>query len=411
MKPYPRYKTTGIEWLGEIPEHWQWYPIKRLSRVRRGASPRPIDNPEYFDENGEFAWVRIADVSASERYLEQTTQRLSEKGSLLSVKRNPGDFFLSIAGTVGKPIITKIKCCIHDGFVWFPDLKINAEFLYYLFTTGQPYLGLGKWGTQLNLNTDTVGYITIPIPPKKELESIISFLDEKTKQIDTLIEKKQKMIELLKEERQAVINEAVTKGIDPKTKMKDSGIEWLGEIPKHWEVKKLKHLIRIGNGEGVPTEFIKEEGAFPIYGGNGIMGYYSNNNSTGTELIIGRVGAKCGNVHLVEGDKWISDNALRATSSENYKYLFYLLSNLNLNTMANQSAQPLITGTQIKERMVSLPQIDEQKTIVSFLDKKIKEFDSVEEKAEKAIELLQEYRTALITEVVTGKVDVRGENV
>ena len=122
-QPYPEYKPTKAQWLGDIPKHWKSIQIKHLTFVKRGASPRPIDDPKYFDDEGEFAWVRIADVSASERYLKTTTQRLSETGRKLSVKMLPGNLFLSIAGTVGKPIITKIKCCIHDGFVYFPDFK------------------------------------------------------------------------------------------------------------------------------------------------------------------------------------------------------------------------------------------------------------------------------------------------
>ena len=151
LDPSVPMKDSGVAWLGDIPAHWKVIRIKHITPVKRGASPRPIDDPKYFDDDGEFAWVRIADVSASDRYLENTTQRLSELGSSLSVKRYPGDLFLSIAGTVGKPIITNIKCCIHDGFVYFPDLQESNEFFYYLFACGQPYLGLGKMGTQLNL--------------------------------------------------------------------------------------------------------------------------------------------------------------------------------------------------------------------------------------------------------------------
>ena len=109
MERYAAYKDSGVEWIGEIPEGWKVKQIKRLSIVRRGASPRPIADPKYFDNEGEYAWVRIADVSASERYLENSTQTLSELGSSLSVKMQPDNIFLSIAGTVGKPIITKIK--------------------------------------------------------------------------------------------------------------------------------------------------------------------------------------------------------------------------------------------------------------------------------------------------------------
>ncbi len=210
LNPDAPLRPSGIDWIGDIPSHWKCIKIKHLSPVLRGASPRPIDDPKYFDENGEFSWVRIADVTASERYLEITSQRLSTLGASLSVKRYPGDLFLSIAGTVGKPIITRIKCCIHDGFVWFPLLKINPEYLYYVFMTGQPYRGLGKFGTQLNLNTDTVGNIFIPLPPSSEIELIVRFLDKKCAEIDELKAKLTKKRETLTELRQSIISEVVT---------------------------------------------------------------------------------------------------------------------------------------------------------------------------------------------------------
>lgn len=207
-------KASGIEWLGNIPQHWNIRRIKRLTQVKRGASPRPIEDPKYFDDNGEFSWVRISDVSASEKYLEKTEQRLSELGASLSVKQKPGDLFISIAGTVGKPIITTIKCCIHDGFVWFPNLSLNKEFLYYIFLTGEAYKGLGKMGTQLNLNTDTVGQIFIPLPPKEEIEDIISYIKQNEEDIKRTISKIQKEIDLLQEYRTALISEVVTGKID-----------------------------------------------------------------------------------------------------------------------------------------------------------------------------------------------------
>ena len=210
LNPDVEMKDSGVEWIGKIPVWWEVKRIKRISTVRRGASPRPIDDPKYFDTNGEWAWVRIADISASKKHLKSTTQTLSELGSSLSVKIEPGSIFLSIAGTVGKPIITKIKCCIHDGFVHFPNLRINPEYLYYIFVTGLPYRGLGKWGTQLNLNTDTVGEICIPIPRKEEKKYIVHYLNKKTSQIDSLIEKEAKRIELLKEYRQSLISNTVT---------------------------------------------------------------------------------------------------------------------------------------------------------------------------------------------------------
>lgn len=210
LNPDAPLKDSGIDWIGQIPEHWEVRRIKTLSPVKRGASPRPIEDSKYFDDNGDYAWVRIADVSASDKYLLSTEQTLSELGSSLSVKREPGDIFISIAGTVGKPIITKIKCCIHDGFVWFPNLKFYNELLFYIFLSGRPYLGLGKWGTQLNLNTDTIGCIHIPVPPMKEQESIVQRLEKKLQPVDSAIAKAKREIDLLREFKQSVITEAVT---------------------------------------------------------------------------------------------------------------------------------------------------------------------------------------------------------
>ncbi len=210
LNPDVPLKDSGVEWIGQVPEHWEILSIKRLSQVKRGASPRPIDNPKYFDDDGEYAWVRISDVTASNMYLLETTQKLSNLGKSYSVPLMPGSLFLSIAGSVGKPIITKIKVCIHDGFVYFPEYKQNTKFLYYIFYSEQPYIGLGKMGTQLNLNTDTVGAIKIPIPPLCEQQQIADYLDIQTAKIDQAIALKTAHIEKLKEYKSVLINDVVT---------------------------------------------------------------------------------------------------------------------------------------------------------------------------------------------------------
>ncbi|EGK12375.1 type I restriction-modification system specificity determinant [Desmospora sp. 8437] len=219
LNPNVPMKDSGIEWLGEVPEHWKVLKIKWLSKVKRGASPRPIEDPIYFDNNGEYAWVRIADVTSSNMYLKKTSQTLSELGASLSVKLPPGKLFLSIAGSVGKPCISGIKCCIHDGFVYFPDLQENEKFFYYVFASGAPYGGLGKLGTQLNLNTDIVGDIYTGVPEIKEQLEIVKYLDNQTSKIDTLISKLQTQITKIKEYRQALISAAVTGKIDVQEKV------------------------------------------------------------------------------------------------------------------------------------------------------------------------------------------------
>ncbi len=209
-----KLKPSGVEWLGDVPEHWDVKRLKWDSAVFRGASPRPIDNPIYFDDDGEYAWVRIADVTAAGTYLRETKQRLSDLGASLSVKLAPGDLFLSIAGSVGKPCIAKIKCCIHDGFVYFPRLSCERKFLYYIFASGEPYKGLGKFGTQLNLNTDTVGSISMTFPPLEEQQQIVRSLEEETEKIDDLESVVREAIETLELLRAGIISVAVTGKID-----------------------------------------------------------------------------------------------------------------------------------------------------------------------------------------------------
>ena len=210
LNPSVKMKDSGVEWIGEIPDGWEVRRIKTLTRVKRGASPRPIDDPRYFNDNGEFAWVRIADVSSNDHYLINTVQKLSKLGSSLSVKILPNELFISIAGTVGKPMISKIKCCIHDGFVYFPDLKMNLEYMYRIFETGQPYLGLGKHGTQLNLNTETIGNIYIPLPPANIQNEIVCEVNNISIKFANAISLKEQEIEKLKEYKATLINSAVT---------------------------------------------------------------------------------------------------------------------------------------------------------------------------------------------------------
>lgn len=214
LDPNPKLKASGIDWLGDVPERWRTKAIKWESPVLRGASPRPIEDPAYFDDDGVYAWVRISDVTSAGMYLETTEQKLSDLGSSLSVKLKPGALFLSIAGSVGKPCITKIKCCIHDGFVYFPRFKGEPRFLYYVFASGEPYRGLGKLGTQLNLNTDTVGSIIVGFPDRDEQVQIANYLDCETAKLDALIESIESAIERMLEYRTTLITAAVTGKID-----------------------------------------------------------------------------------------------------------------------------------------------------------------------------------------------------
>lgn len=428
---YPEYKDSGVEWLGDVPSHWGVVKIKHLSPVKRGASPRPIDDPKFFDDEGDYAWVRIADVSSSDTYLKTSTQQMSALGSSLSVKLEPGELFLSIAGTVGKPCITAIRACIHDGFVYFPELKIPNKFLFYVFAGEQAYKGLGKFGTQLNLNTDTVGDIKVGVPSYYDAERIINFLDHETAKIDTLIEKQQQLIQLLKEKRQAVISHAVTKGLNPNAPMKDSGVEWLGEVPEHWEVTKFGYIssvVRGGsprpagdpelfNGDYSPwvtvaeitkdnEVYLTETETFLTKKGSDQCRIFK----AGT-LLISNSGATLGVPKILSIDANANDGVVGFENlSLNHEFAYFYLSTLteNLRERIKQgSGQPNLNTDIVKAIAVPVPPENEVVSILGAIDSMRKSYGELIAKAEMGNQLLQERRTALISAAVTGKIDVR----
>lgn len=418
LEKYSSYKDSGVEWLGEIPEHWEIKRVKILSRVKRGASPRPIDNPRYFDDNGEFAWVRIADVTANEHYLNYTTQKLSKLGASLSVKLQPNELFLSIAGSVGKPMISNIKCCIHDGFVYFPELKFNKEFLYRVFETGRPYVGLGKTGTQLNLNTDSVGGISIPIPPEDEINAILSFLDNKTAQIDEVINQKEKLIELLKERKQIVINDAVTKGLDKNVEFVDSGVEWIGKIPKHWKLERLgsnfiERREKVSDKDFEPLSVTKN-GVVPQLDSAAKSNDGDNRKLVrkGDFVINSRSDRKgSSGLSKLDGSVSLINIVLQPININSYFSHILLKSNGFIEEFYRNGhgiVADLWTTRfwDMKSIMLAIPPKDEQLQIVEHIENQTTKIDNAIELQQNYISKLKEYKASLIDSVVTGKVRV-----
>ncbi|HCL49678.1 MAG TPA: restriction endonuclease subunit S [Clostridiaceae bacterium] len=430
---YERYKDSGIEWIGEIPEEWEVVKIKHLTRVKRGASPRPIDDPIYFDDDGEYSWVRISDVTASKMYLNESTEKLSALGASLSVKLNPDQLFISICATVGKPCITKIKCCIHDGFVYFPDFKGDNRFLYYIFEAGEAYKGLGKLGTQLNLNTDIVGGITIGFPHMNEQKAIANFLDQKTAEIDDLIADKEKLVELLQEKRQVVISEAVTKGLNPNVKMKDSGVEWIGEMPEHWEVNRIKYLATVNPNKSevrylpseqkvtfIPMDKIIATGKVDYALTNTMENLINNYTYFRNEDIIMAKVTPCfenGNIAIVKGllngigFGTTELHVLRCNNKCYNRFLFYYLQSdifksKGISEMYGVAGLKRIPTDFILNYKLGIPDYQEQEQIANYLDKKTSQIDELTYSIQLQIKKLKEYRQSLISEAVTGKIKV-----
>ncbi|WP_271950289.1 restriction endonuclease subunit S [Microcystis aeruginosa] len=432
-QPYPTYKDSGVEWLGAIPEHWEVKKCKQLSLIKRGASPRPIDDPSFFDDDGAYSWVRISDVTASNKYLETSEQKLSELGKSKSIALEPGELFVSICATVGKPIITNIKCCIHDGFVYFPFLKENREYLFYIFSGGELYKGVGKQGTQLNLNTDIIGDIKLPIPPLPEQQKIAEFLDQETSKIDKLITKKERLIELLKEKRTALISHAVTKGLNPDVPMKDSGVEWLGEIPEHWEVKRLKFLIteslKYGANESAQLEdkdcprFIRitditEDGLLKEDTFRSLPKDIAKPFILKTgDILFARSGATFGKSFMYREQWGIACHAgylirARLKLAEALPEFVSYFANSSvywdwISSIFIQATIQNVSAEKYANLWMGVPDIQEQQKIAQFLDRETSKIDNLITKTRTSIDHLKEYRTALISAAVTGKIDVR----
>ena len=429
FKQYPSYKNSGVEWLGDVPEHWEVKKIKRLSPVNRGASPRPINDLKYFDDNGEYAWVRISDVTRSNGFLFKTEQKLSLLGSNYSVKLEPESLFLSIAATVGKPCITKIKTCIHDGFVYFPKLKKHRDLLFNIFESKLCFVGLGKLGTQLNLNSETVEDIYIAIPPDSEEQLLLEYIQHETAKIDNLIAKQEKLIQLLEEQRKSIISHAVTKGLDPNAPMKDSGVKWLGEVPEHWDVKSYRFVSKIYRGKfghrprNDPSLY---DGEYPFIqtgdvarAGKYIQTYSQTLNEKGKAVsqvftsgtLVMAIAANIGDTAILNFEAYAPDSVVGFKPHKNIDLEFlrfsFIASLQALEQTAVQSTQANLNVERIGALKTTFPPLSEQIEISNYLNAENEKNNHLISKQNQLIEKLKEYRASIISHAVTGKIDVR----
>lgn len=301
--------------------------------------------------------------------------------------------------------------CFASDTTFFIDERYTAENLRWLYWSLQT-LGLDEGSQEAavpGLNRESVYEERVPLPSPANQAIIANYLDRETARIDGLIAEKERMLALLEEKRAALISRVVSRGLDPNAPLKPSGQEWLGEIPAHWDVLPLRWFISIGSGEFLSNELISnertEEMPTPVVGGNGVLGYAGDAN-TEDALVIGRVGALCGNVHFVHGPLWVTDNALLVQIARRFdpRYLREVLHLMKLNTLANQSAQPLITGEMVKSQKVPAPPIQEQEDILRFLNNGSGVYKRLFDELSESTGLLKDRRAALIAAAVTGQI-------
>lgn len=443
MRKYPTYKDSGIEWIGEIPEHWEIKRLKYLTEsplkygANEAAEEKNIEHPRY---------IRITDFGNDGKLREDTFRSLPPEIAEPYLLKEGDLLFARSGATVGKTFLFKdykYKACFAGYLIKasFNPKMVNSNYINY-YTLSHYYENwkhsVFQQATIQNIGADKYNQFVVVLPNSvDEQNQIVAYLDNKTELVNTLISKKQKLIELLKEERTAVINQAVTKGLDPDAPMKDSGIEWLGEVPAHWEVSKMKFLCSLIK-DGTHGSFVRVDQGFRLLSVRNIVNdkfvfreddsFVSENDFIAisspfliqqNDIQLAIVGATLGKVAIVNElpEKFVTQRSLATIRADenllNYKFLYYFIKSqkyqsfLWLNT--GFSAQPGIYLGALQNSHICCPDLEEQLQIVSWIEDQLSIIDELQDRIKKEIKLLKEYKTALISEVVIGKVDVREE--
>ncbi len=421
MKAYPAYKASGIEWLGDIPAHWEMVRLKHLlldgnDGIKIGpfgsSLKSDIIKEEGFKVYGQENVIKN-DFTAGHRYIDDDKFLELNVYELFS-----GDIVITMMGTMGKSKVVPQN--IEKGIMDSHLIRIRVNPAYfnpelisllindsnYIFTQTK----LQSRGSIMEgLNSSIIKSLLFLVPPPDEQKQILDFVYHKTRLIDTYIAKKQQQVERWQAYRAALINQAVTKGLNPAAPMKASGIEWLGDIPAHWERAKLKHIANFKSGDSITATDINETGYFPVYGGNGIRGYTDRFTHNGNFILIGRQGALCGNIHYAKGCFWASEHAIIVYLQTDYEQVWFgeLLRAMNLNQYSLAAAQPGLAVETIRNLIIPIPPKVEQQNIASYIKKQTTKIDTLVAATQRQLERLHAYRTALISDVVTGKLDVR----
>jgi restriction endonuclease S subunit len=433
---YERYKPSSLEWMQDVPDHWEVNKISYgFRKIGSGTTPKS-DSSEYYD--GDVPWVTTSELRetvitdtrqkvTNEALKDYPTLRLYPVGTILFAMYGAT---IGRLGILGIPATVNQACC---AMAW--PTRFDAMFIYYWLWMRRPILvSLSSGGGQPNLSQDDLREIRIPTPPIAEQRSIAAFLDRETGRIDRLVAKKRELIERLKEKRTALISRTVTRGVPPTAAraaglpanppLKPSGIDWLGEIPEHWEVKKLSWLFRYAKGPNAATltkEYVADNGGdYPVFSGqtenNGLMGMidWYEFDCTSPVIFVTTVGARAMTTRLVSGRFSLSQNcALIIPRCGNANPYFFEPVLRCLFDYERRSIslimQPSLRFDDLDKFRVPLPPPKEQTAIASYLNAETARMDALLAKVEEAIERLQEFRTALITAAVTGKIDVREE--
>lgn len=400
MKKYEKYKPTDSPWIGEIPEHWEVKRFRFVCNYKKGKNPKDL---VYDFEDGMKPYLSMDYLRGTSNDTEYT---FYEDGLIES---KAGDLLLLWDGSnAGEFIISK------DGFLSSTCALLSNRYesnayFGYLCNVSEKYLKDMTNGMGIpHVDANVFKNLTAIIPPKAEQDAIVAYLGEKCGSIDKVIATQEKRVALLNELKQSVISEAVTRGINPDAPLKDTGIEWIGQIPEHWEVKKLKYIANLQSGDTISAEEFSEDGEYPVFGGNGQRGFIDKYNNDGNYVLIGRQGALCGNINYAHGRFFATEHAVVVYpySEEDIIWVGELLRASNLNQYSVSAAQPGLAVSNIKNICYPYPPKEERILIGNKIKSIISRIDPIIAKALREIELLREYKQSIISEAVTGKIKV-----
>lgn len=424
-KVYDTYKDSGVEWLGEIPEHWEIKRFKFLAKSNKGKLPSKIvsindDNlppymsMEYLRGGDENQWVKDSDALVIDK----------DEILLIWDGSNSGEFIKSRKGVISSTVAHIVFNNINKNFAWYHSKVLEIELRKNTIGMGIPHV-----------NGRVLNNLTMLLPPLQEQTAIAEFLDDKTQKIDQAIGIKEQQIALLKERKQILIHKAVTRGLDDTVKLKDSGVEWIGEIPEHWEVAKIKQCSnKISKGTTPSTEgrdilvegkvrFLKSENIFegfitekPLFFIDEKTDFIMKRSSLEVnDVLFVIAGASLGKVAVITQDILPANtNQAVAFVRPNEKIHPYFLSKYLVSSTINeltwleavQSAQPNLSMESLGNFPITLPPLSEQKEISDYIETASQKIETAISLKQQEIEKLKEYKGSLINGVVTGKLKV-----
>jgi type I restriction enzyme S subunit len=440
FKPYPKYKESGVEWLGKVPEHWEVRRLRQIGPLLKGSGGTKED----IVESG-VPCVRYGDLYTTHSYFirqARTFVTAERAADYFPIRR--GDVLFAASGEdlaeIGRSAVNLIEAeavCGGDTVVLRPNGRTVPAFLGYAcdcWVAKAQKAAMGRGTTVKHIYPDELKRLVIFVPSLDEQAFVASFLDHETAKIDALIAEQQRLIELLQEKRQAVISHAVTKGLNPNAPMKDSGIEWLGEVPEHWDASKPKHLTtKIVDGVHFKPEYVSEGVPFVtvqnLTAGDGISfdnlnyitpqaheEYFRRANPEKGDVLLTKDGT-LGVARVVDTDRVFSIFVSVALLKPIRDRLdpWFLRHAMESSVVFQQfksgeqgSALKHIHLVDLRNVTLLLPPLEEQRSIVMALDVELDRLGALIEESRGAIALLQERRSALISAAVTGQIDVRG---